>query len=202
MDRKLVYPGAIPQDLDLLYAQRNAMVALGLLAQGALGTNTLVDGLALTPSIPASLAVNIGPGSIFTQANVDSVAFSTLGTDLSHSIIKQGINLDATVLTVVPPSTAGQAINYLVQAQLQEADTNAAVQPYYNAANPAVPFSGPAGSGISQPTQRKATVLLQLKAGAAATAGTQVTPAPDSGFVGLYVITVAQGATAPKASMS
>ncbi len=47
MDRNLVYPGAIPLDTDILSLNRNAMVALGFLAQACLGTNTVVDGLVL-----------------------------------------------------------------------------------------------------------------------------------------------------------
>src|SRR5262249_1721142 len=79
-------------------------------------------------------------------------------------------------------------------ATLQEADTDSVVLPYVNTANPSQPFSGPANSGTSQPTTRKCTVQVSAKAGTAATTGTQVTPAPDSGYVGLWVVTVANGA--------
>ena len=37
MDRNLVYPGSIPLDTDLLSINRNAMIALGYLAQAVLG---------------------------------------------------------------------------------------------------------------------------------------------------------------------
>lgn len=87
----------------------------------------------------------------------------------------------------------GQSINYLIEAQFQEVDSIPVVLNYYNASNPAVPFSGPGNTGAPQNTQRKGTVVVQAKAGTAATTGTQTTPAPDAGFVGLYVVTVANG---------
>jgi hypothetical protein len=97
--------------------------------------------------------------------------------------------------TIVTPTTTGQSINYLVEAAFQESDGTAVTLPYYNSANPAVPFSGPRNSGTPQNTQRLQTVNLQIKASTPATTGSQVTPTPDSGFVGLYVITVAFGQT-------
>ena len=64
MDRQIVYPGAIPLDTDLLHLQRHAMIAIGALAQAILGTNPVADGLACTPTVPASMQVVIGPGSL------------------------------------------------------------------------------------------------------------------------------------------
>jgi hypothetical protein len=172
------------------------MIALGYLAQAGFGTNTVVDGLGCIPSVPASLAVNILPGSIYQQAPVDSVAYASLGIDAVDQVIKQGIILPITSLTLTPPAIAGQAINYLIQASVFELDTGSTVLSYFNSANPAVPFTGPGGSGTAQPTIRQCTISLVAKAGVAATAGSQVTPAPDAGFVGLWVVTVANGATA------
>jgi hypothetical protein len=69
------------------------------------------------------------------------------------------------------------------------------VLPYYNAANPAQPYSGPTNSGVAQNTNRIQRVQLQLKAGAAANTGSQTTPPIDNGWVGLYVVTLAYGQT-------
>jgi hypothetical protein len=104
-----------------------------------------------------------------------------------------GINLAATEFSLAAPATAGQSINYLIQASLQEADAEPLVLPYYNAADPDMPFAGPGNSGTAQPTQRVQRVQLQLKAGAPAATGTQATPPVDSGWSGLYVISVAAG---------
>ena len=57
MDRQIVYPGAIQQDTDVLGLQVNAMVALGYALRLIVGTGTVVDGLAATPTVPASMSV-------------------------------------------------------------------------------------------------------------------------------------------------
>jgi len=165
MDRNIVYPASIPLDTDLLSTNRNMMLALGFLTQAALGTTTVVDGLACTPTAPASLTVNVGPGSILGLSTVDST------------------------------NTSGQSTNYLLEAAFEETDIAPVVLPYYNAANPTQPYTGPNNSGTAQNTQRIQRVQLQLKPGAPANAGSQQTPPADSGWVGLYVITVNYGQT-------
>ncbi len=200
MDRNIVYPGAIPLDSDLLSTNRNTMVALGYLAQLMLGTSTVVDGLECVPTVPASLNVTVGPGSITQLSVVDTLAYGSLAADSTDQLVKMGINLASSSFTVIPPGTSGQAANYLIQAALQEADTMPVVLPYYNASNPSQPYSGPTNSGVSQNTLRTRKVQLELKAGAPAAAGAQVTPPVDNGWVGLYIVTVAYGQTAISAS--
>ncbi len=195
MDRTLAYPSQQPTDTLWLNAERNKMIALGYLAQGVLGLSTVVDGLGCTPTTPASLAVNIGPGAIYSQEPLDSVAYGSLGVDTVDQIVKQGVIMPITALTLTPPTTSGQAINYLIEAELSEVDNNTAVLSYFNSASPTIPFTGPGGSGSSQPQTRQCTVNLVAKAGPAATAGSQITPSPDAGYVGLWVVTVANGAT-------
>ena len=196
MDRNIVYPGSIPLDTDLLAINRNAMIGLGFLAQAALGTGIVVDGLACTPTTPASLTVNISPGSIAQLSVVDSSAFGSLSADSTDPLVKMGINLQPTSFTLVAPTTPGQSTNYLIEASFIESDTSPVVLPYYNAANPAQPFSGPNNAGTAQNTQRIQRVQLQLKAGTPANTNSQTTPPTDSGWVGLYVITVNFGQTA------
>ena len=196
MDRSLVYPGSIPLDTDLLSTNRSAMIAIGYLAQAVLGTNTIVDGLTCTPTAPASLTVMVGPGSITQLTVVDTLAYGSLPADMADPLVKMGINLSPSSFTLTAPLTSGQSINYLIQAALQESDTNPVVLPYYNAANPAQPYSGPTNSGVAQNTLRIQRAQLQLKGGAAANTGSQVTPPVDNGWVGLYVITVSYGQSA------
>ncbi len=195
MDRQIVFPGSIPLDTDILSIQRNAMVALGYLAQATLGGAPLVDGLVCSPTVPASLTVTVGPGSITVPATIDPLAFGSLAADSADPLIKMGINTTPTSFTLTAPPTSGQTINYIIQANLLEADADPVVLPYYNAANPAQPFSGPNNSGAAQNTQRLQRVQLQLKPGAPANAGSQVTPPIDDGWVGLYVLTVNFGQT-------
>ena len=193
MDRQIVYPGSIPLDTDILSTQRNAMIAIGYLAQATLGSTTLVDGLACLPTTPASLTVSVGPGSITTLSVVDAMPFGSLGQDLTDPLLKMGINTTAATFTLTAPTTSGQSINYLIQASLAEADGDPVVLPYYNAANPSQPFYGPGNNGAGQNTQRTQRVQFQLKPSAPANAGSQVTPAVDGGWTGLYVITINYG---------
>lgn len=195
MDRPIIYPGAIPLETDLLKASRDAMVAIATLAKDLLGTATVVGGLQCTATGPASMSVAISPGSIYSLQNLDSTAYSSLGADTTHQIMKQGILLDAVALACPAPTTAGFSIVYLIQATFQEVDANAVVLPYYNAANPAVAFSGPANSGTAQSTDRLGKVLLAAKPGMPAATGTQSAPPPDAGYVGLWYVTVANGQT-------
>ena len=196
MDRLMVYPGAIPLDTDILSVERNVMEALGWLTQAALGAATGVVGLPCNPTVPASMTVNIGPGALWTQAEIDQSNFGSLPADTSP-LMKMGILAEAagTNFTLTAPATSGQSINYLIEAAFEETDTNPVVLPYVNPANPAQPFTGPNNAGTPQNTTRAQRVELQLKAGVAANTGTQVTPGVDAGYVGLYVITVNFGQT-------
>jgi hypothetical protein len=193
MDRQIVYPASIPLDTDFLSLNRNAMVALGSLAQAVLGSATIVDGLACLPTAPASLSVTVGAGSITQLGPVDSLAYGSLAADTTDQIVKMGINLQPTTFALTAPATAGESVIYLIEASFSETDMNPVVLPYVNAANPAQPYSGPGNSGVAQNTRRIERVQLQLKAGAAANTGTETAPAIDTGWSGLYLITVNYG---------
>lgn len=194
-NRGIIYPGQIPLETDLLYAQQQAMVGLAKLSAATLGTNTIANGLAVTQTTVPSMAVAVAPGEIYQLTNLEGTAYSSLPADTTDQIVKQGISLAVQTLSVSAPGTAGQSINYLIEATFSEVDGTPVTLPYYNASNPAVAYSGPANSGAAQNTRRMGTVALLAKAGTAATTGTQTTPAPDSGYIGLYVVTVANGAS-------
>jgi hypothetical protein len=190
MDRSIVYPGSIPLDSDVLSANRNAMLGIGALAQATLGTNVVADGLVCTPTSPASFSVLVGPGSITSYGPVDVTAYGSLPADTSDLVVKMGVNLAATTFTLTLPSGTGTAVNYLIEAAFEESDTTPVVLPYYDAANPSQPYSGPNNAGTAQNTLRVQQVQLRLVAGTPAPTNFQVTPTPDAGWVGLYVITV------------
>ncbi|VVE85045.1 hypothetical protein [Pandoraea sputorum] len=182
-------------------AQDN-MVALGKLAAAVLGTSPLANGLSCTPTSPASLQVNMGPGEIYALAPLEASIFGTLPVDTGHQIVKQGILLDPYLVSCPPPSIAGQAINYLIEVQYQDQDvsvdpttgsTAPVVLQFYNASNPTQPWQGPNNSGQTSNTLRNGIVAIQAKAGIAAPTGSPVTPAPDAGWTGLWVVTVANG---------
>jgi hypothetical protein len=195
MDRNIVYPGSIPLDTDLLSINRNTMIAVGFLAQAVLGTNTVADGLLCQPTIPASMKVVVGTGSITQISPVDIFAFGSMAADLAYPVLKMGINAAATTFTLTAPLSVGQSVGYLIEAAFLESDDNPVVLPYYNASNPAQAFSGPSNSGTPQNTLRTQRVQLQLKPGVPANTGSQVTPAADSGWVALYQIVVSFGQT-------
>lgn len=76
--------------------------------------------------------------------------------------MKQGIQLDALLLTCAPLPTTGQSINYLIQAIFAEQDTSVdptnestpVVLQFDNAGNPAQPWSRPNNSGQASSTFR------------------------------------------------
>lgn len=195
MDRQIVYPGQILPETTLLQMAKDAMIGSAKLAAAMLGTSTIANGFAVTPTGPASLQIVVAPGEIYAMANIDSLAFSTLPADTTHSIMKQGIMLDGVTLSCPAPTTTGQSINYLVQVTYQDQDSTPVLLPYYNSANPALPYGGMGNNGMTQNTSRKGSVVVSLKAGAPAVTGSQTTPAPDSGYVGVRVVTVAYGQT-------
>lgn len=193
MDRNIVYPSSIPLDTDILSINRNTMIGLGYLIQAVLGTNIVADGLVCQPTNPASMTVIVGPGSITQLAPIDILAYGSSPADPNDPVMKMGINTGSTNYSLSAPTSAGQSINYLVEASFQEIDSNPIVLPYYNASNPAQSFSGPSNSGSAQNTVRTQRVQLQLKPGVPGNSGAQVTPVADNGCIGLYQITVSYG---------
>jgi hypothetical protein len=171
------------------------MIGLGLALLDIIGSTTVVGGAACVPTSPASLAVSVGPGRIYSLENVDNTAYGSLAADTTDQIVKQGIQFGSVTLSTPAPTTTGQSINYLIEAAYQDVDTDDVVLNFFNAANPAVPFNGQNNSGAPLPTVRSGQLVLQAKAGIPATTGSQTTPSPDSGFVALYVVTVANGQT-------
>jgi len=195
-DRQIYYPGQILDDGDVLVMQQRSMIALGTALASLLGTGTVVDGLACTPTSPASLAVVVGLGSITQLGVVDGNAYGSLPVDMTP-LVKQGWLGEAAVpFQITAPTTPGQSAAYLIEATLSETDTGATVELFYNAANPPQTFAGQDNDGLTLNTIRQQRCVLKLLAGAAANTGTQLTPAADPGYAPVWVITVAYGQTA------
>ena len=200
MDRRLFWPGALIYETDHLGQARFSLEGLGWLIQAVLGTATVVDGLAVGPSGPPALTVQVSPGAIYAQANLDSTPYSSLPLDTTHQVMKQGLLRDAATLACAAPVTSGQSISYLIQAAFQETDGQPVILDYFNAANPSVPWEGAMNSGNPDNTVRQDQCVVTAKAGTPAATGSQTTPAPDAGKIGLAVVTVAQGQTTITAS--
>lgn len=195
MKRRFVYPGANPLDLDILSPQQNAMVGLAKLTEAVFGADTVVAGLACTPTAPASMQVNVGSGMIYQSAPLEATPFGAIATDTTHNIQKQGLLLDGVVISCPAPLTVGYSINYLIQAAYQDVDGDPTVLSYYNSSNPQQSYSGPNNDGTAQNVTRDGKCVVSVKAGVGAATGTQQTPAADAGYVGLWVVTVAYGQT-------
>ena len=199
-DRVISYAGALPRVEDFLSVSKYAMVGIGAVAEAILGQSTQVAGLAATAIAntvvtDSAFAVNVGRGFLFSYQETDPTAYGVLGTDTATTVLKTGIlstgvNLS---LTNSAPVSAGYSINYLVSAAFIEQDINDVVLPYYNAAIPSQPFSGPANNSAAQVTARQDTIQLQAIAGTPALAGTQTTPPTPAGYVGLYIVTINNG---------
>ena len=162
MDRQIVYGTAVPRSIDLLATGQNAMVGLAKIASAMLGAGPFVDEFTCTATAPASLTVNLGPGQIYQQQALEATPVSALPAD-THIILKQGVLLDPTALTFVPPTTLGQAVNVLIQIQYVDADSNPIVLPYNNPNNPKQPYAGPGNNNQAQPTVRKGAVAVAQK---------------------------------------
>ena len=195
MDRSIEYTQEQIRSTDFLFAQRATMIGLSKLAKAMFGAGTVVEGLPVSSNSPAALNVLVGTGQIYSIQSVDSSAYGILAADTTHTILKQGLLMDAATIATAAPTTAGYSINYLIQSTLSETDTNPLVLPYFNSANPSQPLSGQNNSGATQATQRQDLCIVSALPGAAATTGTQTTPAPSVGYVGLAVVTVAYGQT-------
>lgn len=178
------------------------MTAIAKLCSALLGTSVTANGLACTPTSPAGMTVQIGAGELYQLESLEATACGTLPQDTTHQILKQGIQLGAyTTSAFAAPATSGQSVNYLIQAQYQDSDisldptsgASPVVLQFYDADNPASPWSGPNNGGATSNTFRDGVIAYQIKAGVAATTGTQVTPTPDSGWTGLWVVTLAFG---------
>ncbi len=195
MDRPVTYFGQVPRSLDVLTVGQDAMVGLAKLSEAALGTSSAVAGFACTGTTPASLNVVVGPGQVYQVANLEATTVSGLQVD-THQILKQGINLDPTTLTLVPPTTVGFAVNILIEARYADVDTGGIVLTFQNPSVPGQTFQGPGGNGQQSNTFRKGIATVQPNYGTPATSGQQTTPVPDAGFVGIAVVTLAYGQTA------
>lgn len=199
--RVLLYPAEILLNTDLLRMEIFRRSDVACLAQAILGygisNSTLASGLNCTVTSPPSLGVSLAPGAIFSLEEFDSVAYPPSGglpADTSDMLYVPGINLESTTISsLTPPSTPGDSIAYLIEAQWATQDTEPTTRQYYNPSNPPTPITTSAND------VRTDYVFFQVKA--SSPAPSPVIPTPDAGFVGLWVVTVPQGASVVNSGM-
>jgi len=146
------------------------------------GNSTYVNGLACIPSTPPALTVDVEPGQIYSLSETDSTDYGSIPTDL-RLIMQQGILADAITSGTPAPITIGDSVKYLIEAAFQQADGVQVNRTFLAAPSQLVD------------TQRQGLVSIITKAGVPAPTGTELTPTPDAGYIGLWVITVAYGQT-------
>jgi hypothetical protein len=201
MDRSILYAQEQGRSYDFLSVAREFLRDFGFALADLLGSSgTMASGLAATATSPASLVVNLAAGRVYQWAVVDATQYGTLGQDYSYTM-QQGIAAAQALTFSTSSLSSGQSCYALVQAKFTQTDIiptddpNNGVLPYFNANNPANPFSGPGGTGAPQNTRRTGVCSISIKYGAPATTGSQVAPSPDAGFVGLYIVNLSYGQT-------
>jgi len=162
-----------PQDIDILWPQRNAQVALGWLMTCLFGTQTVASGFNASVS---GLTVTLGGGFLTSYSAIDASAFGSLSAD-GGNIQNIGINRNGASFTLSAPGV-GLTVGNLIEAQFVVQDTGPVVLPYYNSAGGSA-FSGPGNSGNALNTVRQQTVNLQLVTN---------TTSPTSGWTPLYTV--------------
>jgi hypothetical protein len=183
VDRAIVYDGEQLNASDVAWTNIFAMTGVGKLAKAVIGAGPSLNDLTCVPTSPASLSVLLNPGEIYSLENVDNSDFGPIPTNTSQQIVKCGQLLTQQTFALTAPGTAGQSIDYLIQVQYQDSDTDPENRPFFMA------------SPATVNTIRRGLLSAAVKAGLPATTGTQVPPTPDSGFTGAWVITVANGQT-------
>lgn len=187
MDRVIAYDGETPQTIDILNTNKVSMNGLAFTSRAWFGEGPAIHGFACTQTQPSpTLFVNIGPGSIYAVDTVDATAYGDMAID-SATVLKQGISYLTQTFATPAPVTGGQSVVYLIQIKLADVDGMSQSVQFYNAGN--------APTTQTKNTARLVPATVQIKTGTPAATGSQVTPAPDAGFTGVWAITVANGQT-------
>ena len=185
-NRQTWYPGEQVQSAVLMQQEVDDARAFAQFVADAMGsTNAVFTGLSATPG--TGLEVDIGTGALYQFTEIDPTAWSSLPQDTTSWFL-QGLQLSSSTLTgFTAPATSGDSIDYLIQAQIQVTDATAVNLPFTNGANPPVTVYE------SKSPNRQNIIAFEVLAGTAATTGSQVAPTPTSGWVPLWLVTVAYG---------
>lgn len=142
-------------------------------------TNGVMDGLSIS---------NVSPNTVTVQGGSVYISQALNASD-ARTVIKQFSLFSPVTFNVLSPTSSGQSIDYLIQGALTSLTTGnmaASSLPYLDSANNMLPCLLLNGD-----------LRLAVKSGVAATTGSQVTPTADSGYIPLFKVTLAYGATVP-----
>jgi hypothetical protein len=195
MTRRITYFNELASSLFAIEDEQNRMIEDSAIAQSILGTATQFSGFDCTPNSPADLTVLVEGGTVFKMLETNTTAYGTAPTQLpidTNLILKSGTTTDTTELTITPPGTPGNSRNDVVQISLVEIDGDPESVPFWNGVTNNVP-NNPLFQTLN--VLRETLPVISIKQGVSAPTGTQVTPAPDAGFAGAWVVTTANGQT-------
>lgn len=141
----------------------------------------VVSGLSV--SYPSLNVLQINPGAVYqAQATNDSIA---------QTIFKQALLYAPVTFNLVSPSSAGNSIAYVIEAQFSDLSSA-------NMATSAFPASFLDSTNTFLPCLLLNKELkLRLKAGTQAPTGTQTEPTIDPGWFALYTVVVTYGVSNP-----
>lgn len=140
---------------------------------------SFASGLAV--KLPDPTTLSIGAGALYFADTINSAT--------TTQIIKQAISLAPVEFIVTPPPSTGESIDYLIQAEattLTSPNMVGSNLPYLDSTNSFLP-------GLLLNAELK----LSMKTGSAGVSGTQSTPEADVNHIPLYIVTYANGDTAP-----
>lgn len=164
-------------------------LALNNLTAGILPVVTPGYFTGLQVSNPSTNNVSIGAGAWLIKDGIN-VGNAT-------SVVKQAMLLapvSFSLTTAVAALTVGQSVNFLIQVKFQYLDgttMGSSALPFVDATNAYLPGTLQVGE-----------LIVSIKTGAAATTGSQTTPAADAGYTPLYALTSAYGSTAPTVALA
>lgn len=200
LNRTITYYNQLANSGEALIDATEDMLEKAKISEGFLGQKIWLDGFDCNPTAPASLYVEVGPGTVFLPLVVDATPFGTapsqIAADTTHVVEKMGFNLDVITPNVgpfTPPATIGYSQNYLIQINAAEADGDPQNLPFWASTNQNGVPNPPVFQTVN--VHRIISVNVSIKPGTPAPTGTQTTPAPDVGYAGAWVITVTEGQT-------
>lgn len=197
--RPEVYDGAQVRSFDINSLAKDALLGDAYTMADALGqTISVVSGFAATST--NTLSITLAGGRLYSLQQTDptSIASGSLPADTTL-ILKQAWAAAQTIILTTSALSTGQSQYALIQAGYSQTDVIAPNDPsngllnFYNASNPNQPFVGPAGDGLTVPTERSENAIVQVIYSTPATTGSQTPPNATFGYVPLYLINLAYG---------
>lgn len=201
MDRPKIYSQANIRIFDHAKGWQDQLKGFGGLAEDLFGnTNSIITKFAATQQSPASMIVNLQEGRIYQLSAIDGTAYSSLPAN-SEIIFQQGYTPAQTLTFNTTGLSSGQSKYALVVCRFTQPDAIRPDDPtdgvlgFFNAANPAQPLQGPGNSGAALTTVRKGFAEVSIVYGTAATTGSHTPPPVPSGYVPMYLVSIAFGQT-------